>query len=109
MSLRTIIAPNPGKDRASHYNPRSIMDNRIGCSLELLRRVPSKPTRRPALLFVHGAYVGAWCWDVHFLRHFAARGFPSYALSLRGMGRAHAKGTTRAFESTIMCMMSSAP
>ena len=62
------------------------MDTRIGCSLELIRRLPSRPTRNPALLFVHGAYIGAWCWDVHFLRYFAARGFPSYALSLRGHG-----------------------
>ena len=62
------------------------MDTRTGYSLELLRRVPSKPTRKPALLFVHGAYIGAWCWDVYFLRYFAERGFPSYAVSLRGHG-----------------------
>jgi pimeloyl-ACP methyl ester carboxylesterase len=38
------------------------------------------------LLFVHGAYVGAWCWAEHFLQHFADAGFESYALSLRGHG-----------------------
>jgi non-heme chloroperoxidase len=38
------------------------------------------------LLFVHGAYVGAWCWAEHFLPHFAAAGFDAYALSLRGHG-----------------------
>ena len=64
------------------------------CSLELIHRTPSKRMRKPALLFVHGAYVGAWCWDVHFLRYLAECGFPSYALSLRGHG---ASGCDREF------------
>lgn len=42
-------------------------------------------TRVP-LIFVHGAYVGAWCWAEHFLPWFAGRGHPVYALSLRGHG-----------------------
>jgi pimeloyl-ACP methyl ester carboxylesterase len=41
---------------------------------------------RAPLVFVHGAYVGAWCWAEHFLPWFAARGHPVYALSLRGHG-----------------------
>ncbi len=40
----------------------------------------------PALVFVHGAYVGAWVWAEHFLGWFARRGFDAYALSLRGHG-----------------------
>jgi pimeloyl-ACP methyl ester carboxylesterase len=43
------------------------------------------PARAP-LVFVHGAYVGAWCWAEHFLPWFAARGHPVCALSLRGHG-----------------------
>jgi len=69
------------------------MNPRTG-SLELIHRAPTKRTRKPALLFVHGAYVGAWCWDVHFLRYLAGCGFPSYALSLRGHG---ASGCDREF------------
>jgi len=38
------------------------------------------------LLFVHGAYVGAWCWAEYWLPWFAAWGHPAYALSLRGHG-----------------------
>jgi len=41
----------------------------------------------PPLLFVHGAYVGAWCWAEHWLPWFAAQGYPAYALSLRAHGR----------------------
>ena len=38
------------------------------------------------MLFLHGAFAGAWAWDEHFLRHFAAAGFHAYALSFRGHG-----------------------
>lgn len=36
------------------------------------------------LLFVHGAFQGAWSWDAHFLDFFADRGFRVLAPSLRG-------------------------
>ena len=38
------------------------------------------------LLFVHGAWHAAWCWDEHFLDFFAAKGYRAVALSLRGHG-----------------------
>lgn len=38
------------------------------------------------LLFVHGAWHAAWCWDVHFLDFFADNGFRALAVSLRGHG-----------------------
>lgn len=38
------------------------------------------------LLFVHGAWHGAWCWDEHFLDFFADNGYRALALSLRGHG-----------------------
>jgi pimeloyl-ACP methyl ester carboxylesterase len=39
------------------------------------------------LLFVHGGWHAAWCWDEHFLDFFAERGFHAVAVSLRGHGR----------------------
>lgn len=38
------------------------------------------------LLFVHGGWHGAWCWDEHFLGFFSERGFRAAAVSLRGHG-----------------------
>ena len=38
------------------------------------------------LLFVHGSWHGAWCWDEHFLNFFADKGYRAVALSLRGHG-----------------------
>ena len=41
---------------------------------------------RPPVLFVHGSWHGAWCWEAHFLDRFAAAGFEVHALDLRGHG-----------------------
>jgi pimeloyl-ACP methyl ester carboxylesterase len=41
---------------------------------------------RPPLLFVHGAWHSAWCWDEHFLPWFRARGWQCSAVALRGHG-----------------------
>lgn len=38
------------------------------------------------LLFVHGAWHGAWCWDEHFLSFFADKGYRAVAVDLRGHG-----------------------
>ena len=54
--------------------------------LEIVSQIPKRATRKPPLLFVHGGYCDAWCWTPYFLPWFAARGYPAYALSLRGHG-----------------------
>ena len=48
--------------------------------LEIRKRVPASGTRKPPLVFVHGGYCDAWCWEPYFLPWFASRGYPSYAL-----------------------------
>lgn len=54
--------------------------------LEVRSRLPRNGSRKPSVLFVHGGYCEAWCWEPYLLPHFAARGHPAYALSLRGHG-----------------------
>ncbi|WP_102145910.1 alpha/beta hydrolase [Mycobacterium hubeiense] len=47
--------------------------------------------RHPApLLFVHGAFHAAWCWE-NFLDYFAEQGYRALAVSLRGHGRSPVK------------------
>ena len=41
---------------------------------------------RPPLLFVPGYLHGAWAFAEKWLEHAAGRGFPAYAMSLRGHG-----------------------
>jgi pimeloyl-ACP methyl ester carboxylesterase len=58
----------------------------LSLQLELICRRPRQETKAIPLLFVHGAFCGAWVWDEHFLPFFAAQGYTAYALSLRGHG-----------------------
>ncbi|MBK9955088.1 MAG: alpha/beta fold hydrolase [Rhodocyclaceae bacterium] len=59
--------------------------------LEVLARVPARPAKPTPLLFVHGAFTGAWCWDEHFLPFFAEAGYAAYAVSLSGHGRSRGR------------------
>jgi pimeloyl-ACP methyl ester carboxylesterase len=54
--------------------------------LERVTREPSSPSPRTPVVFVHGAWHGAWCWAEHFLDFFARRGYPAHAFDLRGHG-----------------------
>jgi pimeloyl-ACP methyl ester carboxylesterase len=53
--------------------------------MELVTRAPEGEARPTPLLFVHGAWHAAWCWE-RFLPYFAAAGYACYAPSLRGHG-----------------------
>jgi pimeloyl-ACP methyl ester carboxylesterase len=63
--------------------------------LEVLSRAPTRPRNGPPLLFVHGAWHGAWCWDEHFLGYFSQLGFWAHAVSLRGHGESEGKERLR--------------
>lgn len=57
--------------------------------LEILRVAPPQGVVAkdvPPLLFVHGAFTGAWCWVENFMPWFAMEGFTCLAVSLRGHG-----------------------
>lgn len=55
--------------------------------LEVFSAKPDQnATQKPPLLFIHGAYVGAWTWVDHYLPWFAEQGYRCFALSLSGHG-----------------------
>ncbi len=58
--------------------------------LEIIEASPPAKGRKRGgarpLLFVHGAFAGAWCWAEYFLPYFAQQGFRACALSLSGHG-----------------------
>jgi pimeloyl-ACP methyl ester carboxylesterase len=54
--------------------------------LEVLSKKPKGVSRAVPILFVHGAWHGAWCWEKNFMPYFAENGYDCYALSLRGHG-----------------------
>jgi len=52
--------------------------------LEFIER--GAKTTRPTLLFIHGAFHDARCWDVHMMPWLAGRGWHCCAVSIRGHG-----------------------
>lgn len=63
--------------------------------LEVITKPAFERRTRTPVLFVHGAWHGAWCWDRGFLDFFAERGWDSYALSLRNHGESGDAGRLR--------------
>src|SRR5687767_6488595 len=59
---------------------------------------------RPPLLFVAGYAHGAWVFAEKWLEHAASRGYPAYAMSLRGHGESGAapKTTLRAYAHDVV-------
>jgi len=58
--------------------------------IHVIHRGPVSPSQRPPLLFVHGGYVDARCWDLNLLPYFADHGYDCYAVDLSGHG--HSEG-----------------
>ena len=55
--------------------------------LEVIDKGHSSAAHPVPLLFVHGGWHGAWCWDDQFLGFFAENGFRAVAVSLRTHGK----------------------
>ncbi|MEM7183841.1 MAG: alpha/beta fold hydrolase [Spirochaetota bacterium] len=63
--------------------------------LEVLTVKPKQPTQKAPILFVHGMWHTALCWEENFLPYFAEKGYPTYALSLRGHGKSEGRKNLR--------------
>jgi pimeloyl-ACP methyl ester carboxylesterase len=59
--------------------------------IELIRHPAKNGNKSTPVLFIHGAWHGAWCWEEYFLPYFASKGYDAYALSLRGHGNSEGR------------------
>ncbi|KAL2644989.1 hypothetical protein R1flu_012576 [Riccia fluitans] len=59
-----------------------------GLNLEIIvQKVGNESERRQTpLVFIHGSMHAAWCWAVHWMPFFSARGYDCYAISFQGQG-----------------------
>ena len=63
--------------------------------LEIISAGEATATRPTPLVFVHGAWHGAWCWEANFIPYFTRAGFAVRALSLRGHGQSDGREQLR--------------
>jgi pimeloyl-ACP methyl ester carboxylesterase len=61
--------------------------------LEVITNIKHSTHQSP-ILFVHGAWHAAWCWE-NFLPYFVDRGYAAYAVSLRGHGASEGRNGIR--------------
>ncbi|MBX0330238.1 alpha/beta fold hydrolase [Oscillochloris sp. ZM17-4] len=57
----------------------------MSLEIEIISQHPAGQPRPTPLLFVHGAWHAAWCWE-RFMPYFAGLGYECHALSMRGHG-----------------------
>ena len=63
--------------------------------LEIIEKNPEGEVKPTPILFIHGAWHGAWCWNEFFIPYFAGEGYQVKALSLRGHGQSAGRGKLR--------------
>ena len=64
--------------------------------LEVISHSPETKTHQTPLLFIHGAWHGAWCWQ-NFLPYFVDHGYEVHAVSFRGHGNSEGREKLRWF------------
>jgi pimeloyl-ACP methyl ester carboxylesterase len=65
--------------------------------LNTLHRRAAVTSRHPPLLFVHGGYVSASCWDEFFMPYLSRRGFDCHAVDLSGHGSSEGRAELNSF------------
>jgi pimeloyl-ACP methyl ester carboxylesterase len=63
--------------------------------LEVIDKGSCSEAHPAPLLFVHGSWHAAWCWNENFLGFFADKGYRAMALSLRNHGNSDKKNPRR--------------
>jgi len=59
--------------------------------IEVVKTTPKGKAKPAPLLFLHGMFHGAWCWEEYFLPYFTDQGYTCYAMSLRGHGNSEGR------------------
>lgn len=60
-------------------------------NIELIKSAAQGEKKEDIILFVHGAWHGAWSWQKYFMEYFSLEGYENYAFSFRGHGATSSK------------------
>jgi pimeloyl-ACP methyl ester carboxylesterase len=77
--------PEKSLDLGNMKDERIILTT-TGIEVQVVSFIPKKSNSKPPLIFLHGSFHGAWCWQEHYFPFFAEQGYPCVALSWRGTG-----------------------
>ena len=98
--MTALDTPSPisrGGSKLGQGRGQSVFMERLvrndGPTLEIVVARPNAPARGAPVLFVHGAFAGAWCWNETYLPAFAEDGRYAAAVSLRGHGNSEGHET----------------
>jgi pimeloyl-ACP methyl ester carboxylesterase len=75
--------------------------------LEVIDKGSATEAHPIPLLFVHGAWHAAWCWDENFLGFFAEKGYRAVALSVRNHGNSDRNNPRRSSVADLVSDISS--
>jgi pimeloyl-ACP methyl ester carboxylesterase len=71
------------------------MDADVTHAREIIVRRPETARKVHPVIFVHGAWHAAWCWDEYFLEYFVQHGYHVVALSFRHHGASRGPASLR--------------
>ncbi|EMY78243.1 putative lysophospholipase [Leptospira weilii serovar Ranarum str. ICFT] len=57
-----------------------------------LKKSKTYSENNPPILFAHGAWHGAWCWEENFIPYFQKAGYDVYSMDMRGHGKSSNRG-----------------
>ena len=78
-------------DKSNSSPTTTIKDEQIilpttNIKAQVISCVPTKKTNKPPIIFLHGSFHGAWCWEEKYIPYFVKEGYPCVAYSWRGTG-----------------------
>ena len=95
QGIGRVVACTARSSQSGGLNVRLLSTRWPNGALEFVETRPRGTSRGPPILFIHGAFGGAWMWSEIFMPYMAARGRYAAAVSLRGHGKSMGRHVVR--------------
>ncbi len=86
---QTNALAGPSQHRNNNNDKQVVLSN--GVKARVVTSFPSNyqsssQSTKPPILFLHGSFHGAWCWEENYVPYFVEKGHPCVAFNWRGTG-----------------------